>query len=272
MSENLAKKLAQETIASPAAKAIAKEKELKKLAVMVNKHHEAGEVGFGKAKDHFRECGRALCAAKELVPHGEWLTWLANHFPFTTKTASNYMRLHKEWETLGVNSQSLSDFLDAVAKPSLEISTEEKPPADDDDHDPEDYNDIKPPPKYKAKAGLKFHLQPDGLYQISFGREALCEDCFEATKLLAVEAFDKITILLPKRKSHIDHGLLSNASADRENHWNRQYKEMQVKRLRNELRDKLSQKDKEFAEMLFGPAEPEPEITNAEKKTEAAPN
>lgn len=43
------------------------------------------------------EIGRRLVEAKELVPHGEWGTWLKTEFEFSQPTASRLVTLYKEY-------------------------------------------------------------------------------------------------------------------------------------------------------------------------------
>jgi hypothetical protein len=41
------------------------------------------------------EIGRLLVESKELVGHGDWLSWLEREFQWTDDTALNYMRVHE---------------------------------------------------------------------------------------------------------------------------------------------------------------------------------
>jgi hypothetical protein len=38
------------------------------------------------------EIGRELLAAKDEIPHGEWLQWLEREFAWSNKTAEKYMQ------------------------------------------------------------------------------------------------------------------------------------------------------------------------------------
>ena len=44
------------------------------------------------------EIGRRLIEAKEQLPHGEWLPWLAEKVEFSEKSAQRFMKLAKEYE------------------------------------------------------------------------------------------------------------------------------------------------------------------------------
>jgi ParB family chromosome partitioning protein len=48
-----------------------------------------GETALSKAL----ECGRLLSEAKESLPHGQWLPWLADNFTFDERTAQRWMKL-----------------------------------------------------------------------------------------------------------------------------------------------------------------------------------
>lgn len=50
------------------------------------------------------EIGKRLLEAKDLVPHGEWGTWLKENVNYSQSTANNFMRLYKEY---GNNQGSL---------------------------------------------------------------------------------------------------------------------------------------------------------------------
>ena len=43
------------------------------------------------------DVGRLLCEAKEIVPHGEWGTWLGEYVDYSTTTANDLMRLYREY-------------------------------------------------------------------------------------------------------------------------------------------------------------------------------
>ena len=43
------------------------------------------------------EIGRRLIQAKDLLPHGQWASWLAEKVEFSEKTAQNFMRVAREY-------------------------------------------------------------------------------------------------------------------------------------------------------------------------------
>ena len=55
------------------------------------------------------DIGAELAKVKEVLPHGDWYTWLENEVEFTPKTASQLIRIAKEFGD-GENRKSLSDL------------------------------------------------------------------------------------------------------------------------------------------------------------------
>jgi predicted nucleic acid-binding Zn-ribbon protein len=77
------------------------------------------------------EIGRRLMEAKELVPHGEWGTYIQNEVNFSQSTADNFMRLFKEYgnqqESLfSLNSQAIENLTYTKALQLLAIPAEER--------------------------------------------------------------------------------------------------------------------------------------------------
>jgi hypothetical protein len=68
---------------------------------------EAGKRTFGVAI----EIGRLLSAQKKTLGHGRWLPWLEDHIQFTSRTATNYMRLFENRDKL--KSETISDLAEA---------------------------------------------------------------------------------------------------------------------------------------------------------------
>ena len=55
-----------------------------------------------RAVEHAWHAGRALLAAKKLVPHGQWGLWLKDNFgERSQQTASNWMRLASNYQSIG---------------------------------------------------------------------------------------------------------------------------------------------------------------------------
>lgn len=55
------------------------------------------------------EIGKRLVEAKELVPHGEWGSWLKNEVNFSQRTANNFMQIYERSLT-GSNSQTFANL------------------------------------------------------------------------------------------------------------------------------------------------------------------
>jgi hypothetical protein len=59
-----------------------------------------------------REAGDLLIEAKETVPHGSWLNWLAANCPgISERVAQNYMRIAENWERLPVEDPNHDSHL-----------------------------------------------------------------------------------------------------------------------------------------------------------------
>lgn len=79
------------------------------------------------------EIGRRLTEAKEMMPHGEWMNWLADQVDYSQSTANNLMKLFKEYGTdqltlFGDNadSQALGSLSYTQAVALLGIPAEER--------------------------------------------------------------------------------------------------------------------------------------------------
>lgn len=65
------------------------------LVAEINRLHRDVEGHARSMLDSALECGRLLTAAKDALPHGAWLSWLADNFDGSERTAQDYMRLHQ---------------------------------------------------------------------------------------------------------------------------------------------------------------------------------
>src|SRR5687768_15110039 len=71
------------------------------IADQINAAHEAALTAARSAIEHAKRAGELLIAAKDTVPHGHWLPWLAQHCPaLSIRSAQAYMRLAREWPRL----------------------------------------------------------------------------------------------------------------------------------------------------------------------------
>jgi hypothetical protein len=101
------------------------------LAEEIRKEYERA---WGFRKSEVRSCmkvGALLIQAKDAVPHGAWEEWISNNFPFTTRTASNWMRMHQNKEEVERllaerESETVSDSL--TMREVLKALAPSKPP------------------------------------------------------------------------------------------------------------------------------------------------
>lgn len=76
-----------------------------------------------RVAEDFMELGQRLCEAKELLPHGEWLPWLANNVQFSERQAQKFMALARGYES---NPQLAADFGSEKAFALLDLPMEER--------------------------------------------------------------------------------------------------------------------------------------------------
>ncbi len=78
------------------------------------------------------EIGRRLCEAKELVPFGEWGSWLSEKVHYSQSTANNFMRVFEEYgaDQIGffgdVKSQALGELGYTKALMLIAVPAEER--------------------------------------------------------------------------------------------------------------------------------------------------
>lgn len=70
------------------------------LAAEIREEYELANSLARDAVVHAIRCGEKLIEAKAALAHGEWLPWLEEHWPASAKTATNYMRLAANKETV----------------------------------------------------------------------------------------------------------------------------------------------------------------------------
>jgi hypothetical protein len=81
------------------------------LAAQINQEHQQCLQAANATLEHARKAGELLQQAKAQLEHGKWLPWLKEHFPFSEKTAQNYMRIAREWSgLLEANPQRAADL------------------------------------------------------------------------------------------------------------------------------------------------------------------
>jgi hypothetical protein len=70
------------------------------LPAQINQEHQACIRAAGQALEHALRCGDLLMEAKADCRHGEWQSWLAEHFEGSKRSAQAYMRLADNRELL----------------------------------------------------------------------------------------------------------------------------------------------------------------------------
>jgi Protein of unknown function (DUF3102) len=93
---------------------------------------------WGYYKSELRSClrmGKLLIEAKAAVPHGAWEEWISNNCPFTSRTASNWMKLARNEERVEEylakpetvsDSLSMREVLKALEPPKPKPPTQEQ--------------------------------------------------------------------------------------------------------------------------------------------------
>lgn len=101
----------------------AEKKALVKLGHDATREHRACLKLANDALHHACLAGDYLRQAKEAVPHGEWSTWLEEHFSEASeRSAQAYMQISSHWTELQQNRSDAADLsirgaLKALAKP-----------------------------------------------------------------------------------------------------------------------------------------------------------
>lgn len=94
------------------------------LAADIRREYEQAEAAFETAVQHAVRCGELLIEAKAQAKHGEWLPWLKENFPASTRTAQGYMRLAARAEDAqGLAHLGIEGALRQLAAPAPEPST-----------------------------------------------------------------------------------------------------------------------------------------------------
>ena len=74
------------------------------LAEMANEAAAACEQSARRTVQQAATCGRALLAAREQIPHGEWMGWVRANFDYDHSVATRYMQVANY-----ANSHNLDD-------------------------------------------------------------------------------------------------------------------------------------------------------------------
>lgn len=77
--------------------------------------HERAIDALAVAVQHACRAGEALIEAKELIGHGGWMAWVKVNFDFSHATATNYMKLARNYERVS-NLPSIRAALAELAR------------------------------------------------------------------------------------------------------------------------------------------------------------
>ena len=95
--------------------------ELQCLAAQINDEHAAAENALRAGLAHALRAGELLIAAKQLVPHGGWLPWLAANCKVSERTAQAYIRLAARRSELEAKSAARCAFEDLSFRQGLKL-------------------------------------------------------------------------------------------------------------------------------------------------------
>jgi hypothetical protein len=98
------------------------------LAARINAAHEAVQAALKSSIINAMHAGELLIAAKAKLKHGEWLPWLKANFPFTDRTARNYMMLARRRPEVEAKLETDSDL--TLRDLFAETESEEEPDAE----------------------------------------------------------------------------------------------------------------------------------------------
>ncbi len=97
---------------------IQKKSELQNATKQVIKLHGKVKNGIRFVLDGAIAIGEILCRQKEVLPHGEFTSWITKELPFTDRAARNYMRLYRNKNMLKTENVSvLSDAYKLLVAP-----------------------------------------------------------------------------------------------------------------------------------------------------------
>jgi hypothetical protein len=114
------------------------------LAPLINAEHDACVRSLQQAADHAFKAGDLLIKAKGLVPHGQWLDWLAEHTDIAERTAQVYMQMAERIEIENRSTccgLSIREILESIKVPRLADQTGAPATATGDPDEGEDTDD-----------------------------------------------------------------------------------------------------------------------------------
>jgi protein gp37 len=147
----------------PVAAAVRPAEDLAALAAEVIAKHWSGKAATTKGLEDFRDAGALLLKAKAQCGPGKWLKWVKVNLPFDRRTATNYMRVAAQWETVS-HSEGMRDALRLLTEDGREPpgGAAEGPPREG--FTPEQWKGLSAAARQErlsANGGLTFNPQND---------------------------------------------------------------------------------------------------------------
>jgi len=169
---------------------IQKKSELQNATKQVIELHGKVKNGIRFVLDRAIAIGEILCRQKEVLPHGEFTSWITKELPFTDRAARNYMRLYRNKNMLKTENVSvLSDAYKLLAAPTTA----------DDNQETDIDNAVK-----NVKAFVK-EIQPQilELYDTDYEfRRGNIEDAFNAKLVTDQDVIESATQFLEGQKAY----------------------------------------------------------------------
>ena len=73
------------------------------IASQINEQHDRAIGHATSALEHARQAGELLQQAKQQIPHGEWLPWLAANCRVSARQAQRYLKVANNWQAITKN-------------------------------------------------------------------------------------------------------------------------------------------------------------------------
>jgi hypothetical protein len=77
--------------------------QLSTIATAINEHHRRATEFASSALEHAKQAGDQLIEAKALLPHGGWLSWLAENCEVSPRQAQRYIKVAGNWDKIAKN-------------------------------------------------------------------------------------------------------------------------------------------------------------------------
>ena len=91
---------------------------LNELRLEINAEHTLAEGAAVTALGHAKRTGELLVEAKNQIPHGDWLQWLAANCEVSPRQAQRYIKVATNWERISKNDAASYLTIDnAISKP-----------------------------------------------------------------------------------------------------------------------------------------------------------